>query len=436
MIKMFGDRGHALGREHWSISSLASFKATGSLEGKDFSITFRQAWKALRVEHPSIASVAIGDILEYTTPTAKALENWVDNTFFIVDIQISAADLIANFKPTPYVTLHYLSQSSQVIMHTSHWRTDGIGAQQLLDCFFAKAVSFGNQSQVPHKLSWGKEHERLVPAIEEVLKVPNTATPEIKAASQQYLASRLLAVGAVGVSYLGDEKTLPAGTRSARLRLAKSTTERIIRVCQERNFTITAAVHGAVAAINYAGAPADSKDKHYTSTMRFNLRPYLPKPYSTSSYASALYTSGILIKVPATQSWAQNAKQYSEEYRRPLTKDFLQARRQFAIDMQQLLRNTPITNVSHPSEVDISSLEYSEPLVSPIHKCEGGALEILSVGFGVETLTRQMYCCVWVFRDQLEFNLVYNESFYEAQFVEGLLGNLMEVLLTEMQINQ
>lgn len=302
-----------------------------------------------------------------------------------------------------------------------------------MNSFFANAVSVEFQDQVLRNFQWGTEHERLVPAIEEALEIPEIATPEIRAVSKEYLASRLLAVGAVGVAYLGDEKTLPAGTRSVRLLLSKSTTARIVRVCQERDFTITGAVHAAIAAINFAGALADSKDKHYTSTLRFNLRPYLPEPFSTPSHASALYTSGILTSVPASQSWSENAQKYSEEYRRPLSNIFLQARRQFAIDMRQLLRNTPTSNVPRPSEIDISSLEYSAPLVNPIHTGKGGTLEILSIGFGVETLTRQMYCCTWVFRDQLEFNLVYNEAYYEAGYVESLLGVLQDVLETETQ---
>ena len=46
-IKLVGDRGHAAGREHWAINSIASFKLTGSLVNenlpslflKDFTIT-------------------------------------------------------------------------------------------------------------------------------------------------------------------------------------------------------------------------------------------------------------------------------------------------------------------------------------------------------------------------------------------------------------
>ncbi|KAH8799828.1 hypothetical protein F5884DRAFT_686620 [Xylogone sp. PMI_703] len=430
MIKIFGDRGHALGREHWSISSFASFKASGSLGGEALSLKFYQAWKAFRFQHPSIASIPKEDMLEYITPDAEGLKKWADETFFVHDEDISVDELISTLKPNPYASLHYLSRSSQVVLHTAHWRTDGIGAQQLLNAFFEQVISDQGADQLP----WGAEHERLVPNIEEVLNIPLTPTPEITATTQQFFQLGMANAGGITLSYDGDENKLPSGTRGAQLLLPQSTTELILKACQERGITITAAVHAAVAAIAYTEAPSDSKQKHYTSTMRFSLRPYLPEPYSAPLYASALYTSGITAKVSASQSWLENAKQYSEQYQRGLTNEFLQARRQFAIQMQAILKNLG-PNAPRPSELDISSLEYPEPLMKPVHQGKESALEVLTMGFTVETLTRQMYCCTWLFRNQLGFNLTYNEAYYSADRVTTMLNRLVDILQAELQIH-
>lgn len=440
-IKAIGDRAHASGREHWSITCKASFKLTEPLKNGDvdFSTRLRHAWKALRFEHPSIASIAEERTLNYVVPDSHTLDRWADETFFVHEGKISADDLIASFKPTPYVTAHYLSESSELILHTAHWRTDGFGALQLLNAFFAAFVASPDRED-PANLPWGQEVIRLVSSIEQVLDLPIEPTQEMRTAANHYISTLVHTKGAVGVSFLGDKSTLPSGTRSARLRLSQSTTEAIFEACKARGIRVLAAVHASVAAITYAGAPPDSKHKHYTSTMRFSLRPHLPDPYNTPRSASALYTGGYMVKVTASQSWSENAKKYNNEYDRGVTKEFLLARRQYALNVQDLMRNNMNIAIEGPppSEVDISSVDDAELLVSPIHKLRdgeaGGALEILDVSIGVETLTRQMYCFVWTFRNQMEFNLVYNEAFYDSAFPAQLLAKLKEVLEKELQI--
>ncbi len=433
-IKAIGDRAHASAREHWSITSKASFSLTEPLKVDDLSTRFRHAWKTLRYEHPSIASTAEEETLNYIIPDISTLDRWAKETFFVHEGNIRADDLIASFKPSPYVTAHYLSESSQLILHTAHWRTDGFGALQLLNAFFDAFSALPDRD--PVNLPWGQEVDRLVPSIEEVLNLPVAATPEINATADQYISTLAHTKGAVGVSYRGDKSTLPSGTRSARLRLSQYTTKAISEACKARNISVLSAVHASVAAITYAGAPADSKDKHYTSTMRFSLRPYLPEPYNKPRFASALYTGGYMFKVPASQSWAENAERYNEEYHRGVTRGFLLARRQYALNVQELWRKNIPTEGPPPSEVDISSVDNAELLVSPVHKSRDGALEILDVSIGVETLTRQMYCFVWTFRNQMEFNMVYNEAFYDTTFPAELLGKLKEVLETELQIER
>lgn len=432
-IKVIGDRAHAVSREHWSITSKASFKLTEPLKAVELSTELRCAWKALRYEHPSIASTAEDDILNYVVPDSDALERWSKETFFVHHEKISADDLIASFKPSPFVTAHYLSQSSELILHTAHWRTDGFGALLLLNAFFDALSALADRD--PVNLPWGREIDRLVPCIEEVLNLTNDATPEMNAAADQYISTIAHTKGAIGVSYRGDKSTLPTRTRSAQLRLSRPFSKAISEACKARDISTLAAVHASVAAITYAGAPVDSKHKHYTSTMRFSLRPYLPEPYGTPSFASALYTGGYMLKVPASQSWAENAKQYNEEYQHGVTREFLQARRQYALKVQELMRRHELAAASPPpSEVDISSVGDAELLVSTSHRRGGRALEVLDVSIGVETLTRQMYCFVWTFRNQMEFNLVFNEAYYDTAFPAELLAKLKKVLEEELEL--
>ncbi|CAJ2512710.1 Uu.00g008290.m01.CDS01 [Anthostomella pinea] len=195
---------------------------------------------------------------------------------------------------------------------------------------------------------------------------------------------------------------MPAGTYSAAFAFSAATTEKIVAACKERSISVTSAVHASVAGANFALADAAARDKHYTSTVRFSLRPHLPEPYSTPAFAAGLYTTGWMKRVEPQASWAQHAQDYEDEYRKGVTRDFLDA---------------------HRGAVATHQRSYGTP--------EAG-FQVKAVSVGVEILFRQAVTFVWTFRNQLNLSVVYNESFHSAdqmsQFVEKfsslLLGGL------------
>jgi hypothetical protein len=161
MIKLMGDTGKAFGREHWSVTSLASFKVLGPLREEDLATRFRKAWMAFRFQHPGIATVFNGELLEYTVPDRPTLEKWARETFVHVrdDGNITVGDIIARLSPTPQATLHYVEGHDAVILHTAHWRTDGYGALHLLNDFLRLAATYDDIHDPCH-LAWGEEVSR------------------------------------------------------------------------------------------------------------------------------------------------------------------------------------------------------------------------------------------------------------------------------------
>ena len=243
--------------------------------------------------------------------------NGISETFKVA-IDKTAADLIPDIKPSPYTTLTYLPKTNELLFHTAHWRTDGIGALLLMDEFFDLVVS-SNISD-PRDLFWGQEVARLAPTVEDAAKMPDTPIQAIRDLVQKCIDTTSAAAGAIGILYNGTPGTPPAGTHSSSLRLSLSETTRVVQSCKQKGFSVTSAIHASVAAANYAFAADKHKDKHYTSTIRFSLRPYLPEPYSSPSYASGLYTTGWMKAVSAFARWEERARAYNEEYRRSLTK--------------------------------------------------------------------------------------------------------------------
>ena len=427
-IKLIGDPGHSLGREHWAINSIASFTLTGSLTNEHLPSLFLNAWKILRFHHPSIAVQAIGDdSLIYEVPDEAALNHWAADTFRVVEDK-TADELIPDVKPGVYATLTYLPKSKQLLGHTAHWRTDGVGVMLLIDAFFDLATK--PTLPDPNTLMWGQETARLAPAIEEAANIPITPTDAIKALSQKYLETFYQAAGAVGIPYRSDI-TVPGGTRSSRLAFSPSETNFVTNQCKAKGVSVTSAVHASVAATNYALASMEDKNKNYTSTVRFSFRPYLPKPYSTPAYASALYTTGWMKTVSASAAWLDNAKDYNGEYRKGLNTDFIDAHREYALRLCDLIRNMPQPQ-EPPSDVDISSIGVAENVIGSLKGTQDRGVEVQSVSVGVEILTRQCVCFVWTFRDQLNLNLVYNESFHDEEDTVLFLQTLKEVMLKEL----
>lgn len=430
-IKLIGDPGHPVGREHWAINSIASFVPIGSLAKEDLQHLFCKAWKILRFHHPSIAVRAIDDeSLIYTVPDSVALDQWMADTFHVVENK-SADEVISEIKPGFDATLTYLPKSNELLGHTAHWRTDGIGVLLLIDAFFDLVAR--PTLPDPNTLNWGEEIARLAPAIEDAASIPVAPTDAIKALSQKYIETFYQAAGAVGIPYKGDT-TVPGGTRSSRFVFSPSETNFIISQSKAKGFSVTSAVHASIAATNHALASTENKNKHYTSTVRFSFRPYLPKPFSTPAYASGLYTTGWMRTVPASSSWIENTRAYHDEYHKGLDKGFIDSHREYALGLCDLIRNMP-QSPDPPSDVDISSIGIAESLIGRVKGTQDRGVEVQSVSVGVEILTRQCVCFVWTFRDRLNLNLVYNDSFHDemdtALFLQTLKGIIFKELAQE-----
>ncbi|KAI0202190.1 hypothetical protein F4808DRAFT_422267 [Astrocystis sublimbata] len=266
-IKLLGDVGLPLNREHWAINSTATIIPTGSMAASvDLASHFRRAWAHLRFQHPSLAAESAPDNknLIYTVPSENEnpLDVWVARTFSVATG--SSADVIATLQPTPYAQLVYIPRSSELLFHTSHWRSDGIGVILLLDALLSIASTLPLAD--PASLPWSSEIERLAPSIEDAAAVPKDSTPASK----------------------------------------------------ERS---------AVAVRTFA-------------------------------HAASLYTTGWMKRVDSSSSWSERLGQYQNEYRKGITRDFLDSHREYAVQLGEMVRNALSQSVGGvpPSDVDISSI--------------------------------------------------------------------------------
>jgi hypothetical protein len=435
-IKFIGDRAHPVGREQWSVVAAGTLKLnrTGDpkIGGNLNADVVQLAWENLRFQHPSIACRTKGEILSYTVGSESVIEDWLNESFFIVqDPAITLNDVIANLRPSPVATIHFLEQTSQVVIGTAHWRTDGYGAFHLLNGLFSALASALDSAQGIGKLAWGSEVGRLVPTLEFALELSLDASEEILHTCKRYLATGASLVGSVGLASPVEPVTRPRGTRHVSLALPSNTTKQLMEKCSTHGVSVYSAVHAAVAAAVYTGASPQDHQKHYTSTIRLNPRPFLPWPYNTAAGASALYTGGYLFPVPAGQPLLARAKAYEAEYNSGVSEDFLRSRRAYArLALEYLRKLTGPPPQS--SNVDVSFVRDADKIVSPAYKTRAGDLEVVDLSLGVNTLTRQPYCFFWVFNGALQLQLWFNESFYDVNTAAEILQVVHDNLVSEL----
>jgi hypothetical protein len=417
-IKLVSDPAHPLGREHWAINSTVTIAPQGKLTSSILRTQLRRAWGHLRFHHPSLAAHVAEDNenLEYNVPTPEELSEWVSQTFSVDEEALSSAEVIPNLKPSPYATLIYIPKSNELLGHTAHWRTDGIGVMLLLDHLLSLAVD--PKLPDPFLLPWGSEPTRLAPSIEDAACIPQTPTAQQTSLGTHYAGTFALAAGAIGIPHTGTPSTPPGGTHSVLHSLSPTLTAAIIQRCKSLGISVTSAIHASIAAANWSLASPERKSAHYTSTVRFSLRPYLP---DGPPDPAGLYTTGWMEKVCPENTWLEHAQIYHKIYSRGISQEYISAHRAYASCLGAMLRSLP-PDLPIQSDVDISSIGVAEAYVQRAHGDEGFGIDVRGVSVGVEMCSRQAVCFVWTYRERLSLNVVYNEVYHGRGQMEGFVG--------------
>ncbi|KAJ5200131.1 hypothetical protein N7491_009068 [Penicillium cf. griseofulvum] len=445
-IKLVSDPGHPLGREHWAINYTATISPRGAfaaLSGSPglLSSLIRYSWLHLRFQHPSLAAHPDSNSnVIYTVPdSTDTLSKWASRTFTVEADAQSANEVIPTIAPAADARLYYITKSSELLLHTAHWRMDGVGGLLLLGQLVDLMVSHADtllSGKLPdpfHSFHWGSEVARLTPPVEEAGNMPLTATDEQKAVAHGAVGTFALAAGALGIPYTGDAMSVPSGTRAAEVKFSPATTSAAVSAAKSCGVGITAAVHASLAAVNFRHAIVEHRGRHYTSTIKQSLRPYLPEPYSTPAAAAGLYTSGWLVRVEPSRTWEENARMYQREYEKGISSEYLQAHREYASTLVEVMKTLP-TPTESPSDIDISSMGIMEKYLEREYGTPERGFGITNAGVGVEIISRQGVVFVWTFRDQLTLRLVYNQAFHTPWQMTEFLRDIQADLLEQLRV--
>jgi hypothetical protein len=440
MIKMIGDAGRTSGKDVWSISAMASF--TGSTDPKPLAQALRDGWVALRFRHPSIATTVHGDVLHYQVPNDSQLAQWLDESFIVLDGKFTVDNISGTLPPPRLACCYYLENSKEVVLHLSHWRTDGVGAFHLLGDLFKTTIEHLRDD--PNGLPWGQETLRLTPSVEQALGLPTTPTDVIEKATKTYLSTLQCAKGALGIPSQPTDigKADPTGTSdatgSSTLCFSPAHTSVLLSACSKLGIRFEAALHASVTAAAYSVAESNTapRHQHHSSTLRHSLRPHIPAPFDGAAGAAGLYTAGYFVQVPASQSWLDNAGYYESEYAKGATPDLLCSRRQYALEMKAIMSRAAPPNPP-PSGLDMSWVPGVDGLVHTVygHPHDVQFLRVDKIGISIDVLSRHAYVFGWMFDGQIQCRLAFNRAFYDDAFAANVLKSVAQHLTSNLNVS-
>lgn len=426
----------ALNREHWAVSIFAQFETNAS--PKDTETALKHAWKTMRYDHPSLACIAREETKLYEVPDQPALDAWLERTFIIESASTSKDDLLASFRPSALASLHYLPHTSEILIHSSHWRIDLVGAISLLQNLFSAVDK-------PRPIDFGDEAANLSPSRDEAAnytsldQLGNSAqAQQIEKAATDVVMQLISNLPSAGLPAQNVDQ-MPGGTRRAELILDKAKTAAIISACKQRDFTVTTALHAALlVAMQEVAPPPPSSSVKYATFGIFNVRPSLKPPSDNSAiHPAALQIVGLplVLQLSKYDDLAQQLKQYYKQRIPPSADSSIHE----AIMVPATSKMADI--VGQPLPVGFPPPR--EPLLSSVGvvdrylKPDYGSIKVKDFWVGVEMMTPQIIFYLWTWQGKMTLSAFYNETFYDQDFVQQFLQRGMDVLTTEMnsQVN-
>lgn len=387
------------------------------------------AWKSLQADYPSLSVfVDDGQRKMYQAATADAGQTrWASETFVVHHTGRPADEIVSTLHMRKLPCLIFLPASSEVIFHSSHWRIDALGACLILDRLF-DLVSLAMVDQLPCNRR-DLEYQRLAPSLEDAFGSPNTIAPNMEAIATKVRERNFeTSYPSAGLPYKGDARTVPLQSRTYAVELTAESTDTFISACKSRGISVTAAIHAASADAVFAQGTQNDND--YSTVVSVNVRPYLPAPYNTRTYACATYVTGITHTVRRVDNFTRRSSQLTKAYRGSWEpKQYLSALRPIYKAHGEALRT--IGQRPPASNITISSLGKIQQYVRSDH----GLVQVERFRLGSAIMSRQPTLYIWTFRGRLTLSLDFNEAYYDYDFMKDLLRSLVGSLEHELGLD-
>jgi hypothetical protein len=419
--------GAVLGKEHLALSVSAQLDLDLDLVRKeDVETALRDAWKTMRYDHPKLATTVKGDTLVYQVPSASALDSWLAESFLVKPSTTSAGLFPSLSAPPALALLYYLPHTSEVILHTSHWRIDGIGGLHFLDRFLTALAS-------PRNVSFGDEARNLAPGLDTVLSLSETVSTENDAASNETLMDFGMHLPSISIPPSFQDPVPSTITHRQELQFSVPTSTALVRACKARDLGITTAIHASVIAAAQQLAAPNSPATNYASWCAFSLRPLCPAPWDSHAYAVAGAHTGMpLAMKPA--GFEKDAAALQTFYKTALADtETVKGLRAFHNKLTHMLQNPP-PGLPPPADPALNSLG----VVDRFLKGDYGDGKVRVGGFwlGNAVIGFQLWTHLWRWQGRVTLSVLHNVGVYDDRTVRGFVGKIREIVLAELGVEE
>ena len=419
----------ALNREQYSIRATVTFRLNTPSIGDTVSV-LRNAWKTMRYDFPQLAALDRDGTFVYEVPDEDTLDAWLSQSF-VIEPQGSQTpeELYARLGPVDIAYMYYFPQTSQLMLHISHWRIDGRGAIYLFN-HLLDAVAH------PRTVYFGDEGKNLTIGLDEANNVPTHFTPQIEQAATDFLMKFVNNTPSIGLPAKTDNFLF--GTDRCGIELDDALTSSIITRCKTRGFSVTVAVHAAIVCVTkqYADKESTAGKRKYASWTVFDLRKHSPPPYNGKDNVVSNFQTGIPIVItPSTfqDNADQLKKQYTENTIVTGPESIFTFLNCYVRKLCAMFTSPPPPDAIPPTEPSLNSLGIIDQYLAAKHG-DNGEIEVLDFWVGVEMLTRQIMCYLWTWRGKMRLSLCYNQAFYETAFVEEFLSRVKDALIDGLDL--
>ena len=287
---------------------------------KNLESALRKAWTHLRYDHPTIASRVVYDAdqkkckkVYHTFSPSYTVQDWLDETFIVVDEGISGLEWCNSDPPVPdFPTLFFIKTGlhdgrigGDLVLRSHHDIIDGMGTLLLFHNFLShtarahvhqgqNASPGYNKYEPPH---FGDEYKNLSPPLCIAAQIPRELDEAHKhrmSQIQKYNATlREKNVELACPPFKREHEGGPGKHQRVAIRLSQEETTSVVAACRELGLSITHAYHAAIPLVvrDQQEKRESERQVRYLNYSLINERGNCVEPYSTSSHPAAVYHS-------------------------------------------------------------------------------------------------------------------------------------------------
>ncbi|KAE8360397.1 hypothetical protein BDV27DRAFT_148731 [Aspergillus caelatus] len=364
-----------------------------------------------RYQQPQIAATVENMELIYEVANETRVAKWVEETF-VVSSASDADELRRSVQLIKQAMLYYIPASSELVLRVHHTIIEGTGIKLFWHSYFNALVAPLAQ------ITFGDEHLRLPPVLEEVLGNSEQPTPQQADRTAELLGPVAESMPGIGpVSKLGKA---PSGCfHNKKIR------------CKDRSFSVTSAVHAAYIQTITKYADPTANVSRYVTMNSLSLRPYLAKPHNTSDYGVSLYYAPLPFVLDTPTSFSEAATALHEHYQTGFKNNT--ENRDICGYVTCMLRDMVQTPEFQAKPISRDALVSSLGIVEEhLKHTYGTTVTVEDFMFGAETVLGMSMLFIYTFRDQLRLVYSFNDGFEEGSDILMYLEEVDKVMTEEL----